>query len=173
MDTLIPFGSNTLCCKRTHRQYCGFYSLEKLSCIYDDTVVVNGKQYWVSDDIVIDWAYDGLDTIVSQKRLVYTRQRWILHDPIYNINNCLVGLVTRGTVSNNDYVYALHDGDKLQSFQFFDTNLIVRDEAYLDNNLDNGAIMYHNNKYATKLVVYKDNAPICCTYFGNKIFGTL
>lgn len=66
------FALATASIKATHHHYCGFYSDMVLPSFNGSTVSVNNKYYTVSNDLVIDWAYDGQDTIVTFKRAMYT-----------------------------------------------------------------------------------------------------
>ncbi|UYE99013.1 MAG: hypothetical protein [Betabaculovirus sp.] len=141
-SSLVPFGGNTtLHLKQTHHHYCGFFSLHLLATIIDNVVVIDGQQYTVSDDTAIDWAYDGQDTIVTEKRLLYTDDELPLHSPIFNIENELVGLVLRGIQTlDGDWCYAIQDGFTAQNFHLSDVNLVVREKrrliSYADRQFD-------------------------------------
>lgn len=196
VPTLIPFGINTIQYKSTHHHYCGFYSLYILSNIVDKTVVVDGKQYEVSEDTMIDWAFDGQDTIVTEKRLLYTHQELPIHAPIYNINNDLVGIVLRGMVSKDgDYCYAIQDGFTLYNNHLSGTNLVVREKTkpivYADHQFDTKnelqtylecaqkrksdveAILYHTSGCNAQLMIYKDGVQWSNSQLRKKVFGVL
>nr|ADO85481.1 unknown [Pieris rapae granulovirus] len=199
MESLAPFGYNKVSFKQTHHHYCGFYSLNILANIIDNVVVVNGKQYPVSDETAIDWAYDGVDTIVCEKRLVYTEREWPLHTLIYNINNQIVGLVTRGVqLSTQEYCYAVQDGFNLYNNHLTGMNLIVREKkkliAYADREFDNkselkiyieetqkkncnilsyGAILYHVNKKNAQLILHNNGVQISNSQLRKSVFGNI
>lgn len=182
--------------KDTHHHYCGFFSLSILSNIIDSTLVIDGKQYRVSEDTAIDWAYDGRDTIVTEKRLLYTERALKLHSPIYNVNNQLVGIVLRGIVTKDgDYCYAVQDGFKLYNSHLSNINLVVREKtqliAYADQQFDNKnellhyinkgnkrqsqpeAILYHSGGRNAQLVVYKDGVQWSNTHLRKNIYGVI
>ncbi|AKN80795.1 acetyltransferase-like protein [Diatraea saccharalis granulovirus] len=194
MDTLVPFGRVQF--KRTHHHYCGFYSLQQLSSIVDDKVVVNGKEYEVTGETAIDWAYDGVDTIVAEKRLVYSKEEWPLHGVIYNINEEIVGLVGQGVkTADGDYCYAIQDGFNLYTNHLSNINLIVREKnkliAYADKEFDDknelikyldntkggggevGAILYHKNKKQAQLILYQSGVQLSNTHLRKSVFGVL
>lgn len=141
-SSLVPFaGNTTLHLKQTHHHYCGFFSLHVLATIIDNVVVINGRQYTVSEDTAIDWAFDGVDTIVTEKRLLYTEESLPLHSPIYNIENNIVGLVLRGYVTTDgDWCYAIQNGFTAQNFHLSNNNLVVREKrkliSYADQQFD-------------------------------------
>ncbi|AAM70257.1 hypothetical protein [Phthorimaea operculella granulovirus] len=194
VPTLVPFGQIQY--KSTHHHYCGFYSLTVLAEIVDNTVVVNGKLYTVSDETAIDWAYDGIDTIISEKRLVYTNNVWPLNAPIYNIEHQIVGIVTRGIeTTDGDNCYAVQDGFRLLNIHLSNVNLLVREKrkpiVYADQQFDTkqelnvyltknksadskyGAIMYHTNKLNAQLVLFAKGHQISNIHLRKKIFGAL
>lgn len=195
MQSIVPFGYDTLKYKNTHHHYCGFYSLNVLAEIIDNIVVVWGKQYIVSEETAIDWSYDGKDTIVAEKRLVYSRREWPLHSLIYNINHEIVGLVTPGiNTTDDDYCYAVQDGFKLYNNHLSNINLIVREKVklivYADQQFKNkqdlllyiekptsnnsGSILYYSgNKSNAQLVIYCNGFQISNSQLRKKIFGVL
>ncbi|QOD40021.1 acetyltransferase [Matsumuraeses phaseoli granulovirus] len=194
--TLIPFGDNTKSYKATHHHYCGFYSLYTLDHIVDDFVAIGRKKYKVSDETVIDWAYDGVDTIVSEKRLVYSKEEWPLHSLIHNIYGQILGIVTRGYLDSDDqYCYAVHNGYALYNNHLSDTNLIVREKTkpivYADQQFDtkrellhyldtlnsgqtsgeSGAILYHTNRKHAQLVLYRDGKQLSNCHLRKPLYG--
>jgi hypothetical protein len=193
--TLIPFGNDTRQYKDTHHHYCGFFSLTLLACIVDDTVVIDGKQYPVSDETAIDWAFDGEDTIVTEKRLLYTERALRLHTPIFNVHNELVGLVLRGYITNDsDHCYAIQDGFKLYNNHLSGMNLVVREKrkpiAYADQQFDTkaelcvylrapkhpnptSAILYHSARKNAQLMLYRDGVQFSNSQLRKNVFGPL
>lgn len=200
-SSLVPFGGNTtLHLKQTHHHYCGFFSLHLLATIIDNVVVIDGQQYTVSDDTAIDWAYDGQDTIVTEKRLLYTDDELPLHSPIFNIENELVGLVLRGIQTlDGDWCYAIQDGFTAQNFHLSDVNLVVREKrrliSYADRQFDTkpdmldyidgvkrqlyttsltyGAILYHVHKKNAQLVIHQNGLQIVNCHLRKNVYGVV
>ena len=200
-SSLVPFGGNTtLHLKQTHHHYCGFFSLHVLATIIDNVVVIDGQQYTVSEDTAIDWAFDGEDTIVTEKRLLYTDEELPLHSPIFNIENKLVGLVLRGVQTlDGDWCYAIQDGFTAQNFHLSNIVLVVREKRklisyadqqfdtkpelleYIDGvkrklyttNLNHGAILYHVHKKNAQLVVFQDGVQIMNCHLRKSVYGVL
>ncbi|AIS92057.1 hypothetical protein [Erinnyis ello granulovirus] len=199
-SSVVPFGDNTFPIKQTHHHYCGFYSVQVLATIINNVVVVNGKQYNVSDETAIDWAFDGEDTIVTEKRLLYTDEELPLHAPIYNIDHQLVGIVLAGMqTTDGDYCYAIQDGFKSLNIHLSNMNLVVREKRkmacyadqqfdtkqelvdYINNrrridemgDSDHGAILYHVNKKNAQLVVFQNGLQVINCHLRKKVFGVL
>lgn len=194
MDTIVPFGVSSVSnLKTTHHHYCGFYSLHLLAGIVNDLVVVNGKEYQVSEETVIDWAYDGVDTIVAEKRLVYSDVPWKLHDPIFNTDGDVVGLVGSPLLAyNGDYCYAVQDAFKYYNNHLSNVNLVVKEKTaaiayadrqfetkkelkeYLENETDRskgyGAILYHTGKKNAQLILYRDGVQLSNSHLRKNVF---
>ncbi|UXX41861.1 hypothetical protein [Psilogramma increta granulovirus] len=201
-SSLVPFGgNNTLRLKQTHHHYCGFFSLDVLATIIDDVVVIDDKQHTMSNSTAIDWAFDGEDTIVTEKRLLYTNEELPLHSPIFNIENKLVGLVLRGVQTlDNKWCYAIQDGFTGQNFHLSNVDLVVREKrkliSYADKQFDTkhdlvkyidsvknklnsndiknyGAILYHVNKKNAQLVLFQNGVQFLNCHLRKSIYGVL
>lgn len=195
---IIPFGvRGSSRYKATHLHYCGYYSNTLLAHIVQNVVVVENENFVVSENTAIDWAYDGHDTIITEKRLVYTIKEWPIHTPIYNIHKQLVGIVTYGVQqSSKTYCYAIQDGFRLFNCHLSNLCLVVREKTkkfvYADKQFDmkedlvryvhsllpsyydaNGAILYHTKKFDTQLVLHQGNQQISIIQLRRPIFGAV
>ncbi|AAS82681.1 ORF57 [Agrotis segetum granulovirus] len=194
VPSLVPFDGSSLY-KSTHHHYCGFYSLFILAPIIDDTVVVDGKQYKLSEENAIDWAYDGTDTIITEKRLLYTEHPLEPNTLIYNVNHEIVGILLRYMVTKDgEYCYAIQDGFKLYNNHLTDTNIVVREKkkliVYADQQFDTkedlmkylkegkksagrGAILYHKGGRDAQLVLYENGRNLSNSHLRRRVFGVL
>jgi hypothetical protein len=196
VPSLVPFnGIASSVYKSTHHHYCGFYSLYIMATIIDGVVVIGGKQYKVSEETAIDWAYDGQDTIITEKRLLYTRDFLEAHSLIYNVDHQIVGILLSGMATKDgDFCYAIQDGFKLYNNHLTGTNLIVREKikpiVYADRQFDNkeellkylekgaagrrGAILYHTAGQNAQLVLYDENGiNYSNSHLRRRVFGVL
>ncbi|ABC61182.1 unknown [Choristoneura occidentalis granulovirus] len=193
MEALVPFGVNNISLKQTHHHYCGFYSLNILASIINNVVIIDNIHYEVSNDTAIDWAFDGEDTIITEKRLLYTNADLPLYATIFNLNHDIVGMVLRGIqTSDGKYCYALQDGFRLYNNHLSNVNLIVREKqkiiAYADRQFDNkqelvdylnndeehknsGAILYHTNTKNAQLILYKKGLQISNCHLRKTIYA--
>ncbi|AAP85693.1 ORF_56 [Adoxophyes orana granulovirus] len=195
INGIVPFGVDTIQYKATRHHYCGFYSTILLSGIVNNVVIVDGDRYDVSNETVLDWAYDGIDTILTEKRIVYSNKPWLLHEPIYNVNMEIIGIVLQNYTHDADkYVYLVQDGYNLYSNLLSNVNLIVREKtkpiAYADQLFDTkkelfeylnttnlnketgkyGAILYHQNSKNAQLMLHFDGKQLSNSHLRKNIF---
>lgn len=98
LPDLVMFTSTLASIAKTsHHHYCGFYSRAVLPEIHGP-VEVNGKTYNVTREPVVDWAYDGIDTIVTVKERLYTDDD-LPHGSLIHHNSRLVGAIVRKAVA--------------------------------------------------------------------------
>lgn len=162
--------------KNTYHHYCGFYSKYVLPSICSSNeVMIDNTVYTVSNDRVIDWFYDGIDTIVTEKRLLYTDDELPDGLVIYNndSNKSLqrpVGVICGG----HSGVYPIQDGFKLFNLHLSNVRVSAQLKtkiiAYADRQFDSKSQLVHylnelkctNNDKCTKelrsTIFYKNNS---------------
>lgn len=149
----------------------------------DDRIVLNGKQFPFSGTFLIDFQYDGLDTILNNKKLFYVDNNYVsVGDDVFNTKQQVVGKVIQIIEYQGRKAILLQDGFKYLNIHLsnikinvinkllpiayagrvFQTKLeltnYLAEPKIIDNKIK--ATMYHVNGTASQLIIYSNGMNI-------------